>query len=70
MDGIVGREAELARVHALVDDLHREPAALILEGEPGIGKSTLWAAGVEHARGRGVRVLSSRPAGTPIHGRA
>ena len=34
----------------------------MLEGEPGIGKSTLWAAGVEHARAQGLRVLSSRPA--------
>ena len=34
----------------------------MLEGEAGIGKSTLWLAGVEHARARGLRVLSSRPA--------
>ena len=38
------------------------PAALVLEGEAGIGKSTLWVAGVEHARAQGLRVLSSRPA--------
>ena len=37
-------------------------AALVLEGEAGIGKSTLWLAGVEAARERGLRVLSSRPA--------
>jgi DNA-binding CsgD family transcriptional regulator len=34
----------------------------VLEGEAGIGKSTLWLAGVEAARERGLRVLSSRPA--------
>ena len=34
----------------------------MLEGEAGIGKSTLWLAGVEHARATGLRVLSSRPA--------
>jgi hypothetical protein len=34
---------------------------LVLEGEAGIGKSTLWLAGVEAARERGLRVLSSRP---------
>jgi hypothetical protein len=38
------------------------PAALVFEGEAGIGKSTLWLAGVEHARAQGFRVLSSRPA--------
>ena len=36
-------------------------AALVLEGEAGIGKSTLWLAGIEYARERGLRVLSSRP---------
>ena len=36
--------------------------AIALEGEAGIGKSTLWRAAVEDARGRGLRVLSSRPA--------
>jgi hypothetical protein len=34
----------------------------VLEGEAGIGKSTLWLAGVEAARERGLRVLSSEPA--------
>jgi DNA-binding CsgD family transcriptional regulator len=34
----------------------------VLEGDAGIGKSTLWEAGVEHARAQGLRVLSSRPA--------
>jgi DNA-binding CsgD family transcriptional regulator len=34
----------------------------VLEGEAGIGKSTLWLAGVEQARERGLSVLTSRPA--------
>jgi DNA-binding CsgD family transcriptional regulator len=38
------------------------PTALVIEGEPGIGKTTLWLAGVERARGQGLRVLSARPA--------
>ena len=38
------------------------PVAIALEGEAGIGKSTFWRAAVEAARGRGLRVLSSRPA--------
>src|SRR5205807_3889270 len=59
---VVGREDELASVAAFVDEVRDGPTALVLEGEAGIGKSTLWLAGVEHARARGLRVLSSRPA--------
>ena len=59
---IVSREAELASVHAFIGRPPSGPAALVLEGEAGIGKSTLWLAGVEHARALGLRVLSSRPA--------
>src|SRR5215218_10816237 len=59
---IVGREDELASLHAFLDRESGGPAALVLEGEAGIGKSTLWLAGVEAARERGLRVLLSRPA--------
>ncbi len=59
---IVGREEELAALHAFVGEVPEGPAALVLAGDAGIGKSTLWLAGVEHARERGLRVLSSRPA--------
>jgi len=31
----------------------------VLEGDAGIGKSTLWLAGVESARERSLRVLSA-----------
>jgi DNA-binding CsgD family transcriptional regulator len=59
---IVGREAELASVRAFIDEVGDGPGALVLEGDAGIGKSTLWLAGVEHARTRRLRVLWSRPA--------
>jgi DNA-binding CsgD family transcriptional regulator len=59
---IVGREVELASVHAFLERPAESPVALVLEGEAGIGKSTLWLAGVEAARERGFRVLVSRPA--------
>src|SRR5258708_6746918 len=59
---IVGREEELASLHAFIDERPGGPVALVLEGEAGIGKSTLWLAGLEHARTSGLRVLSSRPA--------
>jgi DNA-binding CsgD family transcriptional regulator len=59
---VVGREDELASIYAFVDRADATPAALVLEGGPGIGKSTLWRAGVDHARAAGLRVLVSRPA--------
>ena len=59
---IVGRDEELAAVRAFVARTADGLAALVLSGEAGIGKSTLWLAGVEHARERRLRVLSSRPA--------
>ena len=59
---IVSREDEVALLHAFVERSEQIPGALVIDGEPGIGKSTLWLAGVEHARARGLPVLSSRPA--------
>jgi DNA-binding CsgD family transcriptional regulator len=59
---LVARAEELGRLSGFFDRAHAGPAALVLEGEVGIGKSTLWAAGVALARERGLCVLSSRPA--------
>jgi len=59
---IVSREEELCFLHAFTEEVEEGPAALVLEGEAGIGKSTLWLAGVEQARAQGLRVLVSRPA--------
>ena len=59
---LVGREQELRSIAELFEDLPAEPVALVLEGEAGIGKSTLWLAALQLARERGLRVLSSRPA--------
>ena len=59
---IVGRDEELAAVLDFVERPADGLAALTLEGEAGIGKSTLWLAGVEAARERGLRVLVARPA--------
>jgi DNA-binding CsgD family transcriptional regulator len=59
---IVGRDEEVASVRAFVEGAAERPAALVLEGEAGVGKSTLWRAGVEHACAEGLQVLVSRPA--------
>jgi DNA-binding CsgD family transcriptional regulator len=57
---VIGREPELARLRGLASG---RPGALVLTGGPGIGKTTLWEAGVEAAREAGVRVLAARPSG-------
>ena len=58
---IVGRDEELAQIDAfLAED---GPRALLLEGEAGIGKTTLWRTGIESARARGYRVLACSPSG-------
>src|SRR5438093_108753 len=59
-DALVGRDAELESIRAF---LTRSTAgALLLEGEAGIGKTTLVAAAVADATERGWRVLECRPA--------
>ncbi|HXG75550.1 MAG TPA: AAA family ATPase, partial [Gaiellaceae bacterium] len=57
---IVGRERELAAVDEFLAVSSRAPAALVLEGEPGIGKTTLWQAAKARAVERGALVLASR----------
>jgi DNA-binding CsgD family transcriptional regulator len=59
---IVGRDEELHFLRAFLEAAGGGPTAVVLEGEAGIGKSTLWLAGVEEGRARGFRVLASRPA--------
>src|SRR5262245_6184294 len=59
---VVGRDAELSSVHGFLDRAVDGPAAFVLEGELGIGKSTLWLAAVAGARQRDLTVLSARPA--------
>ncbi|MDT5029671.1 MAG: hypothetical protein QOE61_6629, partial [Micromonosporaceae bacterium] len=39
----------------------RLPGVAVLSGEAGMGKTTLWLAGVDAAAERGYRILSSRP---------
>ena len=59
---VVGRHSELGSIYAFLDRPVEVPAGLLLEGEPGIGKSRLWLAAVTAARERGFLVLTSRPA--------
>ncbi|MGH2530034.1 MAG: ATP-binding protein [Actinomycetota bacterium] len=59
---VVGRATELSRLDSFLDAVASGPAALVLEGEPGIGKTTLWKRGMAAAADRGWPVWSGRPA--------
>ena len=59
---IVGRDVELASTRDFVTSISDGASALVLEGEAGMGKTTLWRAGVEAAEGAGLCVLQAEPA--------
>jgi len=59
---VVARDEELATVRAFLAEVERLPSAVFIEGEAGIGKTTLWRAGTAEAQEVGYRVLSARPA--------
>jgi DNA-binding NarL/FixJ family response regulator len=59
---IVGRDAGLAAVERFLDAVAEGNGALVVDGEPGIGKTTLWREALERASQRGFRVLTARPA--------
>ena len=62
--GLLERSSELEALRRLVDETGVQPRAVVLEGEPGIGKTALWRAGVDYARARGLKVLASSPSGS------
>ena len=60
---LVGRDEELRAIVGVLDAPEHLPGTVVLPGEAGIGKTTLWLAGIDAAAARGYRVLSSRPTG-------
>jgi tetratricopeptide (TPR) repeat protein len=61
---IIGREAGLARLRALVDPVPRSNHVLLVTGEAGMGKTALLADAADRARPAGMRVLPAA-AGLP-----
>ena len=59
---MASRPVEEAALNEFLDAAASAPAALLVDGEAGIGKTTLWVAGLQRARDRGFRVLSARTA--------
>jgi len=58
---IVGRQAESAATIAFASSTDRSLSGLIVEGEAGIGKTTLWEAALDAATDAGHVVLRSSP---------
>ena len=54
---LFGREAELANLNQLVAQIPERGGALVLRGDPGIGKSALLTAAAGAASSKGVSVL-------------
>lgn len=56
---VLGREPELREVGLFLDEDPSRAGALRIEGEAGVGKTTLWAEAVRLVHGAGWRVLSA-----------
>jgi DNA-binding CsgD family transcriptional regulator len=62
MSGVViGREREIAEVNGFLTEAAAHACALLLVGDPGIGKTTIWTAANDAATERGFRILVARP---------
>jgi ABC-type transport system involved in cytochrome c biogenesis ATPase subunit len=56
---LLGRAAEERLLMSLLDQVEERGQALVLRGEPGIGKSRLLSVAALAARDRGMTVLTS-----------
>src|SRR5919106_968158 len=63
---IVGRDAELAAVRELLEDVVAGPSMVALWGEAGIGKTTVWEAGNAPPRDRHFAAFTCRPAASEV----
>src|SRR5919197_927661 len=57
----IGRDEELGLVDEFLEGIPSGLTGLLVQGDAGSGKTTLWRAGIERAEERAYRVLSSRP---------
>lgn len=62
MAEMIGRVGEAAAVARFLERVPDGPVGLVIEGEAGIGKTTVWLEAVRAAEERGYRVLQARPA--------
>src|SRR6476469_6827199 len=57
---VIGRSVEFSALAKFLQSAGVQSSGLVIEGEAGIGKTTLWLAAVEQAREQGFRVLPAR----------
>jgi len=57
---VVGREEELGAIVRLFEASEQLPGTIVLAGEAGVGKTTLWLAGSDAGAASGYRVLTAR----------
>jgi len=65
-DELIGRRDELAQLSGFLDNVASRSGALVIEGEAGIGKTTLWQEGLRGAKARSLRSLSCSPSGAEV----
>lgn len=64
---IVGRAPELRRIEEFAAGLGADTRPLVLAGEAGIGKTTLWTHAIGRCRQHGAQVLVTRPSEDDRH---
>jgi tetratricopeptide (TPR) repeat protein len=58
---VVSREPQASEIADFLTSVVAAPSALVMEGEPGIGKTTLWLEAIERAHADGFHVMAARP---------
>jgi AAA ATPase domain len=61
---VIGRASELGSVADFLESIPVGSVALLIEGEAGIGKTTIWNEALRMAAERSARVISCRPSGS------
>jgi DNA-binding CsgD family transcriptional regulator len=64
--GIAGRNRELQAMQAVLHRAHHVPSAVILDGEAGIGKTSVWQATVDWATAAGFVALTATGAAAEV----
>ena len=59
---LIGRRTERARLRRLLPPRPSDLRLVVIQGEPGIGKTSLWLAALDIADAAGYRLLQARPA--------
>src|SRR5688500_2380529 len=57
-----GRDEELRHVQLFVEAVPAGARALLITGEAGVGKTSLWQAALDQVRAAGMRSVAARPA--------